>query len=148
MLARKAKAEDLNSILKFQLAMAKETENIELDHAIVRKGVNAVFEDPSKGCYFVVEEKGKVIGSLLTTYEWSDWRNGMIVWIQSVFVNPSFRRKGAYSTLYLNVKKMVNENPILKGIRLYADKSNIIAHKAYKKLGMNSDHYITFEWLK
>lgn len=148
MLARKAKAEELNSILKFQLAMAKETENIELDAAIVRKGVTAVFEDPSKGCYFVVEEEGKVIGSLLTTYEWSDWRNGMIVWIQSVFVIPEFRRKGAYSTLYLYVKKMVNENPLLNGIRLYADKSNITAHKAYKKLGMNSDHYITFEWLK
>ena len=148
MLVRKEKAEELNSILNFQLAMAKETENIELDQSIVKRGITAVFEDPSKGCYFLVEEGGKVIGSLLTTYEWSDWRNGMILWIQSVYVIPGFRRKGAYSALYLHIKKMVNENPSMNGIRLYADKSNITAHKAYEKLGMNSDHYITFEWLK
>ena len=148
MLIRKAKAEELNSILDFQLAMARETENIELEHSTVKKGIMAVFEDSVKGSYYVATEKGRVIGSLLTTYEWSDWRNGMILWIQSVYVIPEFRRKGVYSSLYLYIKKMVLEDPKLKGIRLYTDKLNIIAHKAYKKLGMNSDHYITFEWLK
>jgi ribosomal protein S18 acetylase RimI-like enzyme len=148
MLTRKAKSEELNSILDFQLALARETENIELEHSTVKKGITAVFKDPVRGSYFVAIEKGKVIGSLLTTYEWSDWRNGMILWIQSVYVIPKFRRKGVYSSLYLHIKKMVQKDTKLKGIRLYTDKSNIVASKAYEKLGMNSDHYITFEWLK
>lgn len=148
MLVRKAKSEDLNSILEFQLAMAKETEGIDLEYKIVKKGVAAVLEDSSKGNYYLAEKNGKVIGSLLTTFEWSDWRNGTVLWIQSVYVVPEFRRKGVYSKLYGHVKNLVLENSDLKGIRLYADKTNDGAHKVYQKLGMSPDHYITFEWLK
>ncbi len=148
MLVRKAKSEDLNSILEFQLAMAKETEGIDLEIKTVEKGVAAVLEDSSKGNYYVAEKNGKVIGSLLTTFEWSDWRNGTVLWIQSVYVVPEFRRKGVYSKLYEHVKNLVLENSDLKGIRLYADKNNEGAHKVYRKLGMSPDHYVTFEWLK
>lgn len=148
MLIRKAKTEDLISITDFQLAMARETENIDLDYSTVKKGVNAVLHDPGKGQYYVAEIQGEIIGSLLTTFEWSDWRNGTVLWIQSVYVTPKFRRKGVYSNLYLHVKKQVLEDPMLKGIRLYADKSNIAAHRTYQKLGMDHDHYTTFEWLK
>ena len=148
MLIRKAKTEDLNSITDFQIAMAKETENIELDCKTVKKGVGAVMADPKKGQYYVAENQGKIVGSLLTTFEWSDWRNGTVLWIQSVYVKPKFRRKGVYSNLYSFVKSEVLDNPMLKGIRLYADKSNIAAHKTYEKLGMSPDHYTTFEWLK
>jgi GNAT superfamily N-acetyltransferase len=148
MLVRKAKTEDLNSILEFQLAMAKETEGVDLERSTVEKGVAAVLEDSSKGNYYVAEINGKIIGSLLTTFEWSDWRNGTVLWIQSVYVFPEFRRKGVYSKLYEHVKNRVLENHDLKGIRLYADKSNGGAHNVYQKLGMSPDHYITFEWLK
>ncbi|WP_372950073.1 GNAT family N-acetyltransferase [Mariniphaga sp.] len=148
MLVRKAKSEDLNSILKFQLAMARETEGIDLEQSTVEKGVAAVLKDSTKGNYYVAEKNGKVIGSLLTTFEWSDWRNGTVLWIQSVYVVPEFRRKGVYSKLYGHVKNLVLENDDLKGIRLYADKSNEGAHKVYQKLGMTPDHYVTFEWLK
>lgn len=148
MLVRKAKPEDLNSILEFQLAMARETEGIELEQETLKNGVTAVLKDSSKGHYYVAEKNGKVIGSLLTTFEWSDWRNGTVLWIQSVYVVPEFRRKGVYSKLYAHVKSRVLENHDLKGIRLYADKSNKGAHKVYEKLGMTPDHYVTFEWLK
>lgn len=148
MLVRKAKSEDLNSILQFQLAMANETEHIELHFDTVKNGVTAVLEDSSKGYYYVAEVENKIIGSLLTTFEWSDWRNGTVLWIQSVYVVPEFRRKGVYSQLYEHVKRLVLNDPALKGIRLYADISNKGAHKAYQKLGMTPDHYITFEWLK
>jgi ribosomal protein S18 acetylase RimI-like enzyme len=148
MLVRKAKNKDKNSILEFQLAMAKETENIDLDPETVANGVLAVIKDSTKGCYYVAEKEDKVIGSLLTTYEWSDWRNGTILWIQSVYVLPEYRRKGVYSLLYSHIKKLVFENNDLKGIRLYTEKNNLTAQKAYKKLGMDADHYITFEWLK
>ena len=148
MLVRKAKADDINSILNFQLAMARETENIELDPDTVAKGISAVLNDPNKGNYYVAEKQGRITGSLLTTFEWSDWRNGTVLWIQSVYVIPELRRKGVYSSLYSHVKKLGLEDHNLKGIRLYADKSNLTAHKAYKRLGMDADHYITFEWLK
>lgn len=148
MIVRKAKKEDLKSILEFQLAMAKETENIELHRLTVEKGVAAVFNDSSKGRYYVAEFEGKIVSSLLTTFEWSDWRNGTILWIQSVYVLPQFRRKGVYRSMYSHVKELVLNDDKLNGIRLYADKSNLPAHKTYQNLGMSPDHYITFEWLK
>lgn len=148
MKVRTAINNDHETLVAFQLAMAQETEGIELDFATVKKGVQAVLNDASKGKYYVAEIDGKVVGSLLTTYEWSDWRNGTILWIQSVYVSPRFRRKGIYKNMYAHIKNMVLESDNLNGIRLYADKSNIAAHKTYQKLGMIHDHYVTFEWLK
>lgn len=148
MKVRKAETQDLHFIVGFQLSMAKETEGIELNQSTVEKGVAAVLSDSTKGNYYVAEAGEKVIGSLLTTFEWSDWRNGTVLWIQSVYVLPEFRRKGVYRAMYSHVKNLVLNNENLKGIRLYADKSNIPAHKTYQNLGMTPDHYVTFEWLK
>lgn len=148
MIVRKAETKDLAFIVEFQLAMAKETEFIDLNRPIVEKGVAAVLNDETKGAYYVAENEGKIVSSLLTTYEWSDWRNGTVLWIQSVFVRPEFRRKGVYRKMYAHIKELVQNSNNLKGIRLYADKSNHIAHKTYKNLGMSPDHYVTFEWLK
>ena len=148
MFVRKATSNDLNEIVDFQLLMAKETEDILLDKKIVTKGVLAVLTDNSKGQYYVAELNGEVMSSLLTTFEWSDWRNGTVLWIQSVYVLPKFRRKGVYRTMYSFIKGEVLNNRNLKGIRLYADKSNLPAQKTYKTLGMSPDHYVTFEWLK
>ncbi len=148
MFVRIAKPEDLDAVVEFQLAMAGETEGIELDRDTVTEGVAKVLDDVNKGVYYVAEKRGEVIGSLLTTFEWSDWRNGTVLWIQSVYVLPEYRRKGVYRKLYEYVKGKVSEDPELKGIRLYADKMNSGAHEVYRKLGMTSDHYITFEWLK
>lgn len=148
MLVRKATTTDINSIVNFQLKMAAETEGIELHESNVKKGVSSVINDGSKGQYYVTEINGNIIASLLTTYEWSDWRNGTILWIQSVYVLKEYRRKGVYRNMYSHIKQLVMENESLNGIRLYADKLNLPAHKTYQQLGMSPDHYITFEWLK
>ncbi len=148
MTVRKANINDLKKIVSFQLAMANETEGIDLNQPTVEKGVEAVLTDPNKGNYYVAERNGEVVSSLLTTFEWSDWRNGTILWIQSVYVLPEFRRKGIYRNMYSHIKNMVLNDNELNGIRLYADKSNFPAQKTYETLGMNQDHYITFEWLK
>lgn len=148
MLVRIANKDDISAIVEFQLLMAAETEDVELDKDTVTNGVTAVINDPTKGRYYVAEKKGKVIGSLLTTFEWSDWRNGTVLWIQSVYILPEFRRKGVYSNMYKHIKNLVLKDEKLNGIRLYADKDNEVAHKTYLKLGMNPDHYVTFEWLK
>lgn len=145
---REAKKDEFSAIITFQLAMANETEGIELDKPTVEKGVKAVLADENKGKYYVAVVNNQVVASLLTTYEWSDWRNGTILWIQSVYVLPGFRRKGVYRNMYSHIKNKVMETENLNGIRLYADKSNLAAHKTYRKLGMFDDHYITFEWLK
>jgi len=148
MQVRKATIKDMPSIVDFQLKMAAETEGIELRESTVLKGVTAVINDNTKGQYYVTEINNQIVASLLTTYEWSDWRNGTILWIQSVYVLKEYRRKGVYRNMYSHIKQLVLENEKLNGIRLYADKSNLPAHKTYQELGMNHDHYITFEWLK
>lgn len=148
MKVRKATLKDLDFIVEFQLKMANETEGIELDKPTVTKGVSAVLTDNSKGQYYVAEIDETVVSSLLTTFEWSDWRNGTILWIQSVFVRPESRRKGVYKNMYAHIKNLVLNDENLNGIRLYADKSNKPAQTTYKKLGMSPDHYVTFEWLK
>ena len=148
MKVRKATTDDHEKLVEFQLEMARETEGIELHLETVERGVKAVLKDWNKGNYYVAEINGKVVSSLLTTFEWSDWRNGTVLWIQSVYVMPQYRRRGVYRSMYAHIKTMVLSSDDLKGIRLYADKSNLPAHKTYKNLGMNQDHYITFEWLK
>ena len=145
---RDATPSDAAAIVDFQLAMARETEDIELDRPIVVRGVDAVFADPSLGRYFVAEASGEVVASLLITYEWSDWRNGLVWWIQSVYVIPELRRRGVYAGLYSHVKAMVDAEPAIRGIRLYVDTRNVAAQQVYARLGMHGEHYKVFEWMK
>ena len=145
---RDANLRDLLDIVDFQILMARETENIELNRHIVTRGVEAVFEDRNLGRYFIAEADGETAGSLLITPEWSDWRNGVVWWIQSVFVAAEFRRKGIYAGLYAHVRMIAEKNESVKGIRLYVDRRNKAAQDVYRRLGMNGDHYQVFEWMK
>ena len=143
---------DKHTIARFQIAMALETEHLHLNPYLVDLGVEAVFNDPSKGRYYVaslINDPEHIIASLLTTYEWSDWRNGQVLWIQSVFVEPGFRRSGVFRSMYLHIKNLIlDDKNEYRGIRLYVDKSNTIAQKVYLSLGMQNHHYETFEWMK
>ena len=147
-LYRDATPRDLLTIVDFQVAMARETESIELNRFVCTRGVEAVFEDHNLGRYFVAEDDGKVVGGLLITPEWSDWRNGIVWWIQSVYVRPEFRRRGIYGGLYQYVRGIVENNESVKGIRLYVDRRNTAAQEVYTRLGMNGEHYQVFEWMK
>ena len=148
MLIRKAQVEEAPIIIRFQLAMALETENLQLDEAVVMLGVEAVFANSSKGNYYIAEIEGHIVASLLTTFEWSDWRNGTVLWIQSVYVLPEFRKLGIYTLMYQHIQDVVLTDESLKGIRLYAEKSNNTAHLVYEKAGMTAEHYQLYEWLK
>lgn len=139
---------DVDMIADFQIKMALETENLKLDSSVVNLGVSAVLDDPSKGKYWVAESDGKVIGCLLTVPEWSDWRNGTVLWIHSVYVDPHFRGRGVYKSLYCHLKEMVLNTNDLRGLRLYVDKTNQRAQDVYKKLGMQANHYDLYEWMK
>ena len=145
---RNATLLDAATIADFQVAMALETEDLSLDPAVVEKGVAALFGDPSKGRYFVAEEENVVVASLMITYEWSDWRNGLVWWIQSVYVKPEFRKKGVFSQMYHHIKEQVESSANIRGLRLYVDKRNLPAQKVYTRLGMNGSHYDTYEWMR
>ncbi|HUP58871.1 MAG TPA: GNAT family N-acetyltransferase [Thermoanaerobaculia bacterium] len=145
---RDATPADADAIIEFQLAMARETEDLALDRDILTRGVHAVFADPSHGRYYVAEANGEVVASLMITYEWSDWRNGTVWWIQSVYVVPAFRRRGVYAGLYAHVRGLVASEPAIRGIRLYVDNRNVGAQEVYARLGMEGEHYRVFEWMK
>lgn len=145
---REATAADAEKIVEFQLALAEETEPFRLDREIVTRGVARVFAQPLYGKYYVAEKDGQVIGTTLTTFEWSDWRDMTIWWIQSVYVAPEHRNQGVWKGLYEHVKQIAINDPGVCGLRLYVENNNKRAQTAYEKLGMNGDHYRVFEWMK
>lgn len=148
MFVREAKLSDIPSLLDFQLKMALETENIQLEILPLTQGMNRLMKDPSKGKYYVAEEEGEVVGCLMTTFEWSEWRCGTILWIQSVYVAIPWRGKGVFKKMYHHIHQLVEQDPDMKGIRLYVEKRNETAQKVYSGLGMNGDHYTVYEWIK
>lgn len=145
---RQARAADAETIVGFQIQMARESEGLALDKATVSRGVQAVLDDPSKGRYWVAEEDGRVVGVLLCLPEWSDWRNATVLWIHSLYVVPEARRRGVFTALYEHLKAQVESLPTLAGLRLYVDKSNKVAQEVYGALGMTREHYDLYEWLK
>jgi GNAT superfamily N-acetyltransferase len=138
----------LGAIINFQIEMALESEGLKLDPQTVEKGVLRVFENPNIGTYMVYLEGDEILGCLLIQNEWSDWRNGIVLWIHSVYILPQFRKKGIFKKMYEALKLKVENDPSLLGLRLYVDKKNIGAQKVYEKLNMGSDHYMLYEWLK
>ena len=135
---------DIDTIVQFQADMAMESEGCVLNKEKVTKGVTAAMLDDSKGIYWVAKYEGKTIGSLMITREWSDWNNEWYWWIQSVYVTPEYRKQGVYKAMYQKVKDAAKENNVSQ-IRLYADKTNLSAQKAYQSLGMHESHYLMFE---
>ena len=136
---------DAPVIAAFNAAMARETEALELDPVRLLAGVRAVFDDPAKGFYLVAEQDGEVIGQLMITYEWSDWRNAVFWWVQSVYVAPAARGRGVYRMLYNELLRRAQERGGVCGIRLYVEHNNEAAKRTYAKLGMSATVYEMWE---
>ncbi|MDO6461127.1 GNAT family N-acetyltransferase [Granulosicoccaceae sp. 1_MG-2023] len=141
---RDAIAADAPLIARCNVAMAAETEDKPLDATLVEQGVANLIGNPARGFYRLAEYEGEVAGSLMITYEWSDWRNADIWWIQSVYVLPALRRRGVFRALYRDVEQAARKAGAC-GLRLYAETANHRAHRTYEALGMSSGHYAVFE---
>ena len=142
---RKAALKDAETIIQFNINMALETEDKQLIPDVISKGVKAVLHNPQLGFYVVAERNDQVAGSLMVTFEWSDWRNGYFWWIQSVYVSQDFRRQGVYKMMYEFVRTLAMENTDVCGFRLYVEKENRVAQKTYEALGMEKTRYFLYE---
>ena len=142
---RNAVRDDVQYLVDFNAMMALETEGKELSRELLTPGVEAVLADPQKGFYVIAEADGEIVGGLMVTFEWSDWRNRWFWWIQSVFVVPSARGSGVYRLMYENVKRRADESGDVCGFRLYVEKDNTRAQTVYKRLGMNRPDYLMYE---
>ncbi|MGE0475052.1 MAG: GNAT family N-acetyltransferase [Nitrospirales bacterium] len=146
--------QDLEFLVGSNAALAWETERRQLDLSSLRSGVLALLQDPHKGWYIVAEATSQagssiVVGQLLVTFEWSDWRNKNFWWLQSVYVHPDYRRKGVFTQLYAYVmKEAKNRNEEVCGLRLYVEQDNTIAHQSYDHLGFQKAPYHIYacEW--
>ncbi len=141
----KAQQSDIKEIIQFNINMAMETENKKLNKETVTKGVQEVFNTPSLGYYIIVKDSSGILGCLMITYEWSDWRNGLFWWIQSVYVKNEYRRKGVYRKMYKFIHERAIADKKCTGIRLYVENNNSIAQKVYNSLGMTETYYKLFE---
>lgn len=141
---RPARPDDADVIAEFNIRMARETEDLVLDPATVGRGVRAALTDPAKALYFVAESARRVVGQLMITHEWSDWRDGDLWWVQSVYVAPEFRRRGVFAALYRHVERAAREQGVA-GIRLYVDEHNAVAQEVYGRLGMRVSNYRVME---
>lgn len=142
---RYAKVSDVDSIADYNIAMAFETEGIALDLNRVQCGVRAILDDPSKGFYVVADIKSRVVGQMMVTFEWSDWRNGVFWWIQSVYVHPDHRRLSIFTHLYRHVKQSAKKADDVCGLRLYVERENTIAQSTYQYLRMTETAYKIYE---
>ena len=141
---RPAAVADLDFIVFGNLEMALETENLQLDPIVLREGVRALLEARAPGAYWIAELDEVVVGQLMVTFEWSDWRNAVVWWIQSVCVSPAARRHGVFRALYPHLREAARTAGA-GGLRLYVDTTNAQAQQVYTALGMNGDHYRVFE---
>ncbi len=147
---RVATVSDIPILVQYNIAMAQETENKTLDYDVVHKGVTSVINDTTKGFYFIAKDADIIMGQLMITTEWSDWRNGYFWWIQSVYVHPDYRKRSIFRSLFLHAKDLAQQKGSICGMRLYVDESNTTAQHVYSSLGWEKTDYQFFEidWSK
>lgn len=142
---RPARPDDVLLMARWAEAMAFETEDKQLNPNTVGRGILAALEDPARSQYFMAEIAGEPVGTLMLTYEWSDWRCAWWWWIQSVYVAPGHRRKGVYRALYAHVLALAKAQDDVCGLRLYVERENINAQRTYEFLGMLDAGYRMYE---
>jgi len=142
---REARADDCEIIVEFNRRLAWETEHKRLDADVLRKGVAAALQQPQLARYWLACRGSDVVGQMMLTYEWSDWRNGLFWWIQSVYVRDDARQAGVFRALYEHVERLARDTPGVIGLRLYVEHENAPALATYRKLGMVPSGHVLYE---
>ena len=142
---RRATPADAPILIEYNRRLAEESEGKALDLDVLGKGVAAALADPNKGPYYVAEEGGEVVGEMQITFEWSDWRNGWLWWIQGVYVRADARRRGVFRALYELVWEAARQDPEVVGLRLYVERENLAAQQTYLRMGMEWTNYLMLE---
>jgi GNAT superfamily N-acetyltransferase len=142
---REASLADADVVIEFNRLLALESEGKALAMELLAPGVKACLADPAKGRYWLAEEDGVILGQMGISYEWSDWRNGMFWWIQSVYVRPEARRRGVFRTIYNHIEAAARQNPDVIGLRLYVDDRNHTAQETYFRMGLERTAYFLLE---
>ena len=143
-LVRKADESDISTLIEYNRALADETENISLETGVLRLGIEKALD--LKDChYFVAELDGKIVGQTMITSEWSDWRNGVMWWMQSVYVHPDYRKRGVFQSIFKYIETLAANDPEVKALRLYVMQDNHTGQSAYKNLGMKNSGYVVYE---
>lgn len=142
---RPATPADVNLVVDMNDRLAWESEHKKLNRDLLTPGVHAVLADAARGRYFMAERDGVVVGQTMITYEWSDWRNGWIWWIQSVYVIPEARAQGVFRALYTHILDTARKAGNVIGLRLYVEKENRVAHHTYQRMGMEWTDYLVME---
>jgi ribosomal protein S18 acetylase RimI-like enzyme len=145
MLIRRATLDDAPTLVKFNAAMAHESEDKGLDTDVLTAGILYLIDHPDEGYYLIAEDGGEAVGTLMVTFEWSDWRDGRFWWIQSVYVEQAHRRRGIYRALHDAIRQDAKRDSRSCGIRLYVEKDNTGAQATYRRLGMDATDYLLFE---
>jgi len=136
---------DAETISEFNQLMAMETENKKLPQDVIDSGVKRLMQKPEYGFYLIAEINNQAAGTCMVTKEWSDWRDGLFWWVQSVYVKKDFRKQGVYTAMYKKIQSLAKAEPDVYGFRLYVEKDNTIAQKTYESLGMKATDYLLFE---
>ncbi len=142
---RDAVQSDLETIVAFNSRLAQESEDKRLDEVVLRAGVRRALASPTLCRYFVAEIGGTVVGQTMVTYELTDWRDGLIYWIQSVYVHPDHRGAGVFKSLYRHVLATAKAKGDGRAVRLYVEKDNVQAIATYERLGMSRSHFHLYE---
>lgn len=142
---RDATMDDVRTIVEFNRRLARESEHKELDVAVLTLGVERAISQPAYCRYFIAEIGGEVVGQTMITYEWTDWRNGVLWWIQSVYVDERFRGRGVFRALHQHIRTLAHSSANVRGLRLYVEEKNTPALATYRKLGMSPSGHLVYE---
>ncbi len=144
---REAREQDAGVLTEFNRAMARETETLELEYDMVLSGVRNLLRRPEYGFYLIAEQDCSIVGMVMITFEWSDWRDGLYWWIQSLYVVPEFRRQGIFRRFFGHIEERAAESGNVAGIRLYVERDNHVAQRAYESVGIDRTPYQVYEKL-
>jgi GNAT superfamily N-acetyltransferase len=142
---RDARPDDLSLIVDFNDRLATESEGKTLDRVVLTKGVQRALASPQMCRYFMAEVNGEVVGQTMITFELTDWRDGVLWWLQSVYVRPEFRKLGVFKALFQHIANLARETPDVRGLRLYVEQGNSRAQRVYEQMGMQPGGYLVYE---